>query len=171
VNTYFGRLFNHPHIVFTEQMLRPELQDLAVFVDGMDNIVTTQQRVAQNYFNDGSIEMACPPLKALLHIMRDNQYEGRDINDPTIRGLFTRQSLLASAWYRARLEHKQQIDIRLWERHVRDLENYLNRHAHDEESSRLHLEDRLDDARMKLNQVRAADYLTHLQGSIGAQPI
>lgn len=171
VNSYFGRLFNHPHIVFTEEMLKPELQDMDVFVDGMDNIIVTQQRVAQHYFNDGSIELACPPLKALLHIMRDNQYEGRDINDESIRNLFTRQALVASDWYRARLKQKQQIDIRLWERHVRDLENYLNRHAHDEESSRLHLEDRLDDARMKLNQVRAVEYLQHLEGSIGAQPI
>jgi hypothetical protein len=152
-------------------MLKPELQDLEVFVDGMDNIVATQQRVAQHYFNDGSIEMACPPLKALLHIMRENQYEGRDINDKSIRRLFTRESLLASDWYRARLQHKQQVDIRLWERHVRDLENYLHRHAHDEETSHLHLEDRLDDARMKLNQVRAPEYLQHLEGSIGAQPI
>jgi hypothetical protein len=171
VNTYFGRMFNHPHIVFSEEMLKPELQDLDVFVDGMDNIVTTQQRVAQHYFNDGSIEMACPPLKALLHIMRDNQYQGGDINDQSIRGRFTREALLASDWYRERLTHKQQIDIRLWERHVRDLENYLNRHAHDEESSRLHLDDRLDEARVKLNHVRAPEYLQHLEGSIGAQPI
>jgi hypothetical protein len=171
VNIYFGRLFNHPNVVFTEDMLKPELQDMDVFADGMDNIVTTQQRVAQHYFSDGSIEMACPPLKALLHIMRDNQFEGRDINDPSIRSLFTRQSLVASAWYRERLQHKQQIDIRLWERHLRDLENYLHRHAHDEEDGHLHIDDRLDDARMKLNQVRSPDYLKHLEGSIGAQPI
>jgi hypothetical protein len=171
VTTYFGRLFNHPHIVFTDDMLKPELQDMDVFADGMDNIVTTQQRVAQHYFNDGSIEMACPPLKALLHIMRDNQYNGKTISDPAIRNLFTRETLVASDWYRDRLKHKQQVDIRLWERHVRDLENYLNRHAHDEDSGHLHLDDRLDDARLKLNQVRASDYLKHLEGSIGAQPI
>jgi hypothetical protein len=171
VNIYFGRIFNHPHIVFTEAMLKPELQSLEVFVDGIDNIVATQQRVAEHYFNDGSIEMACPPLKALLHIMRDNQYEGKDITHPSIRGLFTRQALLQSDWYRERLHAKQRIDIRLWERHVRDLETFLNRHTHDVEASRLHLEDRLDDARMKLNQVRSAEYLSHLQGTIGAQPL
>jgi hypothetical protein len=171
VNAYFGRLFNHPHIVFTEEMLKPELQDMDVFVDGMDNIIATQQRVAQHYFNDGSIEMACPPLKALLHIMRDNQFEGRSIKDESIRGMFTRQALVASDWYRARIEQKQKVDVQLWERHVRNLSDYLSRHAHDEESSRLHLEDRLDEARMKLNQVRSPDYLQQLEGSIGAQPI
>jgi phosphoenolpyruvate carboxykinase (diphosphate) len=171
VNTYFGRIFNHPHIVFTEEMLKPELQDLEIFVDGMDNVVLTQQRVAQHYFNDGSIELACPPLKALLHIMRDNHYNGKGLEDPSIRELFTRRSLLASGWYRQRLEHKQKIDIQLWERHMRALEHYLNHHAHDEELSRLHLEDRLDDARLKLRQVRAPEYLQHLQGTIGAQPL
>jgi phosphoenolpyruvate carboxykinase (diphosphate) len=171
VNTYFGRIFNHPHIVFTEAMLKPELQSLEVFVDGIDNIIATQQRVAQHYFNDGSIEMACPPLRALLHIMRDNQYEGKDITHPAIRDLFTRRALLQSEWYRERLDVKQKIDIRLWERHVRDLENFLNRHAHDEEATHLHLEDRLDDARAKLSQVRAPEYLNFLQGTIGAQPV
>jgi len=40
-------------------MLRPERQDMAVFADGVDNIVSTHQRVAESYFADGSIEMAC----------------------------------------------------------------------------------------------------------------
>jgi hypothetical protein len=60
VRGFFGRLFNHPHVVFTTEMLRPELQSKEIFADGMDNIVTTQKRVAEDYFNDGSIELACP---------------------------------------------------------------------------------------------------------------
>jgi hypothetical protein len=50
VHAFFGRVFNHPHAVFTEEMLRPELQDLDIFVDGMDNIVATQQARRQNVF-------------------------------------------------------------------------------------------------------------------------
>src|SRR4051794_24977779 len=69
VRRFFGRVFNHPQAVFTEEMLRPELQSMETFVDGMDNIVTTQKRVAQMYFSDGSVAHACPPLKALLQIM------------------------------------------------------------------------------------------------------
>ena len=42
-------------------MLKPELQDVDVFADGMDNIVSTQKRVAEMYFEDGSIEVVCPP--------------------------------------------------------------------------------------------------------------
>ena len=35
-----------------------------------------QRRVALNYFEDGSVESACPPLKALLHIMAHGEFEG-----------------------------------------------------------------------------------------------
>jgi phosphoenolpyruvate carboxykinase (diphosphate) len=64
VRTYFGRMFNHPDRVLTDAMLKPETQDIGVFADGVANIVETQKSVAQHYFNDGSIELACPPLQA-----------------------------------------------------------------------------------------------------------
>ena len=59
VNAFFARVFNQPHAVLTEKMLRPELQSLEIFVEGIDNIIATQKRVAQLYFNDGSV--AQPP--------------------------------------------------------------------------------------------------------------
>src|SRR5208283_2467490 len=43
VRTFFGRVFNYPFAVFTDEMLRPEQQDMAVFADGVDNIVGTHQ--------------------------------------------------------------------------------------------------------------------------------
>jgi hypothetical protein len=46
---------------------------------------TTQKQVAQAYFEDGSVEMACPPLRALLHIMRDGHFENQSLNDPKVR--------------------------------------------------------------------------------------
>lgn len=55
---FFGRIFLHPDMVFTDEMLRPELQDLAAFAESVDVIVTTHQRVAQAYFDDGTIELA-----------------------------------------------------------------------------------------------------------------
>ncbi|HFD80032.1 MAG TPA: hypothetical protein ENK05_06530, partial [Gammaproteobacteria bacterium] len=69
VHGFFGKIFDNPHAVFTEEILKPETQGLEVFIDGIDNIVEAQQRVAQQYIDDGSIEDACPPLQALLHIM------------------------------------------------------------------------------------------------------
>src|SRR5581483_2148933 len=40
---YAGRVFTNPHAVFTDEMLRPESQDMDVFADGVDNIVATHR--------------------------------------------------------------------------------------------------------------------------------
>jgi hypothetical protein len=48
VRAFFGRIFNHPQVVFTDAMLRPEKQDLALCVEGMETMVATHQRVAQH---------------------------------------------------------------------------------------------------------------------------
>jgi hypothetical protein len=127
VRTFFGIVFDNPNDVVSREMLRPETQSLESFVDGIDNIVSTQKSIAENYFNDGSIEFACPPLKAILHIMRDGCFEGKDVNDPAIRNLFTREHLLESDWYSERLSAQQTLDIRLWTRHVEYLDNFLTK--------------------------------------------
>lgn len=170
VNTFFGRVFNHPHVVLTEEMLRPELQGLDLFVEGMDNIVATQKRVAGHYFNDGSIESACPPLKALLHIMRDDHFEGKTLGDPEIRAMFTRESVLASDWYRQRLVAKQAVDTRLWDRHVQYLERFLRNEHYARVAGRLGIADRLEAARARLAEVHAPGYVDSLIGTTGAEP-
>ena len=168
---YLGRVFNHPHLVFTDKMLKPELQDAAIFAEGMDVIITTQKRVASLYFEDGSIEMACPPLRALLHIMRDDQFEGKDLNHPDIRALFTRENLLSSDWYAARLAAKQTADQKLWKRHVATLEKFLTRANYSEEAERLGIEDRLRRARLELERVKSPIYMKELRGTLGRQPL
>ena len=100
---FLGRLFETPDAVFTEEMLRPEKQSLELFASGVDAIVEAQRRVALNYFADGSVEAACPPLKGLLHIMARGNYEEMCLNDPRFRKLFNREGVLASGWYRERL--------------------------------------------------------------------
>lgn len=119
VDRYLGRMFETPHVVFPEEMLRPEQQNLELFLSGVDAIVETQRRVALNYFEDGSVSAACPPLRALLHFMAHGNHEGRDLNDPALRAMFTRESLLTSDWYRARLIAKQTTEIALWQRHLK----------------------------------------------------
>ena len=170
VNTFFGRVFNHPHVVLTEAMLKPELQGMETFIEGMDNIIATQKRVAEHYFADGSIEWACPPLKALLHIMRDDHYEGKALDDPEIRVLFTRESVLSSDWYRARLVAKQGVDVRLWQRHVDYLEKFLRNPSYAGVAERMGLAARLGDARTKLAEVHAPGYSDSLVGMTGAEP-
>ncbi|HYP17943.1 MAG TPA: hypothetical protein VEQ65_12095, partial [Opitutus sp.] len=127
VQTFFGRVFSNPTMVFEEEFLRPEQQDMDVFVTGMNNIVDAMRTAATNYFNDGSIEQACPPLRALLHIMRDGKWEGKGADDPAFRALFTREAMLSSDWYAARLEAQRVVDAHLWEKHARYLEKFLRR--------------------------------------------
>ncbi len=171
VHTYFGRVFDNPTAVFTEDLLKPELQDPAVFADGVANIVEAQRRVALMYFEDGTIEDACPPLQALLHIMAHGHYEGKDAGDPAIRAMFTREALLASDWYQERLTVKQRRDVALWERHVRSLTEFLASPGHRDEAQRLGIPKRLEHARAELDQVRSPEYVKSLVGTIGADPV
>jgi len=171
VRHFFARVFNHPHAVFTEEMLKPELQGLDIFVDGMDNIVATQKRVAKMYFDDGSLAQACPPLKALLHLMRHDQWEGKGLEHPEVRQLFTRANLLASDWYAARLNARQAVDRRLWRRHVDYLDKFVKRASHADEALRLGIPHRLARARRKLEEVESSGYLGTLSGTLGAEPV
>ncbi|MDA7915904.1 hypothetical protein N9B94_01565 [Verrucomicrobia bacterium] len=170
VREFFGRIFHHPHQVFTDDYLQPELQDMAIFADGMDNIIETQNRVAQHYFNDESIEMACPPLKALLTIMLKGDFEGKDLTTPDIRSLFTKENMLKSEWYQERLKAKQALDIKLWERNVKYLEAFLERPTHARESTRLGLADKLTRAIATLAETGTTGYLEKLKGTLGVQP-
>jgi hypothetical protein len=171
VRTFFGRLFNYPHAVFTGEILRPEQQDPAVFADGMDNIVATHKQTAASYFADGSIEMACPPLKCLLHIMARGAHEGRDEKHPEIRALFTRESILASDWYAARLDAKQQHDLRLWRDRAACLENFIKKKHYGEEAQRLGLAAKLEFARQMYRNAKSPDCAADLRGTIGLQPL
>lgn len=172
VRIYFARVFAHPHAVFTPEMLRPELQDLPVFVDGIDNIISTHRRVAESYLNDGSVDLACPPLRALLEIMNGGRTAaGHGLDAPEVRGLFTRERLLASDWYAARLQAKQKVDGTLWERHVESLELFLDQPHYVDVATRLGIKDRLVKARAEMTRVNQPGYNGTLQGTIGVQPL
>jgi phosphoenolpyruvate carboxykinase (diphosphate) len=159
---FLGRLFETPDAVFPEPMLRPEKQDLAQFAQGIDAIVEAQQRVALLYFEDGSVEHACPPVKALLHIMAHGHYEGNGVESPAIRGLFQREALLASDWYQERLRAKQHIDVALWRRHVETLETAR---------ATMDVTAELAEARAELSRVKSPEYLGGLVGTLGADPM
>ncbi|HWE50674.1 MAG TPA: hypothetical protein VG273_12835 [Bryobacteraceae bacterium] len=154
VDRFLGRIFEMPGAVFPAEILRPEEQDPQSFVEGVEAICEAQRRVALDYFEDGSVEAACPPVKALLHIMAFGQYEGREAAEHSISAsigaMFTRDSLVASEWYKDRLRAKQHADVALWKRHLE---------ATDNETVRQHLA-----------RVSAPRYLNELIGTIGADP-
>jgi hypothetical protein len=171
VHGFLGKIFDNPQAVFNEEILKPEVQDLEVFVDGVSNIVEAQQRVAQRYLDDGSIEDACPPLQALLHIMAEGQYRGMDAHHPDLRVMFTREYLLNADWYHERLKVKQLRDIELWKRHVSNLQTFLDDIHFADEAERLGIAQRFDFATEKLRQVQSEEYLNSLVGTLGADPL
>ena len=171
-SSYFGRVFLHPHAVFTDEMLRPELQDMDIFADGVANIVATHQRVAESYFTDGSIELACPPLRALLEIMAHGKTEmGHGLESSEVRALFSRESVLASAWYAARLDAKQRSDEARLTRAVASLYEFLDRPDNAGVAIRLGLAARRAQAQTERVRVGSAEYRSGLVGTIGLQPL
>ncbi len=88
-----------------------------------------------------------------------------------LRRLFTRDYLLGSDWYAARLKAKQAVDRRLWRQHVAYLDRFLKKANYAEEAQRLGIAGRLERARGQLAEAESPDYLERLFGTLGAQPL
>ena len=165
--TFLGRIFETPDKIFTDELLCPELQGLDVYAAGVDSIVEAQTRVARHYFDDGSVDAACPPLRALLHIMAHGEFEGKDETHPEIRAMFTRASVLESEWYKERLRVKQQRDIALWQNHSVALEAFR---VGGIPPGNVDIDGRAGIVRQHLQHVSSTAYLNELKGTIGADP-
>ncbi|WP_299553722.1 hypothetical protein [Seonamhaeicola sp.] len=166
-----NRIFDEPTAVFSERMLKPELQGMEDYVDGINNIVEAQQKVAINYFKDGSVEAAIPPLKILLHIMAYGAYEGKDISDPELRKYFDRDYVLNSDWYKERLALKQQKDIRFYESQMAYLEAYIADSNNGAIVAEMDLNNRLEAVKALHEKAQTKAYLDSLVGTIGADPL
>ena len=152
-------------------MLRPELQSMEQFADGIMNIVEAQQKVAQSYFRDGSINSACPPLKALLYIMAEGSYEGKGLNDPEIRKMFTYEYLIESDWYKARVMAKQQSDIAMYADRIRYIEKILREDVNLTPEISADLSTRLETLKNHHEYVCSYEYAKFLNGTIGRDNI
>jgi hypothetical protein len=168
MKVYGGRMFNTPDMVFTPEMLQPEKQDMAIFADAMDNIVSAHQWVAEKYFNDGSVEYAVPPVKALLHIMARGSYEGKTLNDPELRAMFKRDAVINSDWYTKRLEARRARESALQEKLANELEAFMAMPEYQDEASRLDLNGHLEAIKARQAFLATNDALTELHGTIGA---
>ena len=165
-----GRIFDTPTQIFTPEMIKPELQDMDAWVDGILNITEAQERVARGYLSDGSVDAACPPLKALLHIMADGSYEGKTVHDPKIRELFTRESMIQSDWYKERLKEQQTRDIQRWTNHVQYLETFLEERGNTVIMDDIPVHDRLSEAKEQLKLASKDDHWKTLVGCLGVSP-
>lgn len=169
VSRFFGRVFSDPSTVFPVDMLRPELQSLDEFADGIEHIAEAHQRVAASYFTDGSIDHAIPPLAALLTIMAEGRWNGKTIDDPEVRNLFTRESVLASDWYAARLEARATAARRLWQRHVSDISDFLAKRTRLQVAERTEMESKLGFAEAQLADLDVGAAHRYA-GSLGLDP-
>ena len=167
---YFGRIFMHPEVVFTPDMLRPEQQDLGIFVDAIDTMVTTHERVARGYFDDGTADLAVPPLRALLEIMAYGQSAaGLTLDSPELREMFDRENVLASDWYAARLDSRQGEEVAHLEAGVRTLSDFVAAPGNAAVVARLGLDERLYRVREELARVSSDGHRRSLIGTIGRE--
>jgi len=169
--TYLGRLFDTPSVIFPEDMLRPELQSLEEFVDGVENIAAAMEKSAKAYFEDGSYESAIPPLKAVLSVMAHGDYEGKSLQDPEVRALFNRDYVLASDWYKARIDHYREHEIAYIESSISYLRKFLAERAEPKSLTERRVQAELSSAHGRLEQLLAPNYIERIWGTIGLDPL
>ncbi len=171
VRTYLARIFDNPAKVFTDEILKPELQDQNSYSDGILHIAEAQARVASQYFEDGSYEAACPPLQAVLSIMVHGSYKGMDASNPMFREMFSCESLLQSDWYAERLETQQHRELSFWTKCKFQLEESITAGSNATTSDQAEWELRLEYVKHQMAAVNSATYLKQIRGTIGADPM
>jgi hypothetical protein len=167
---FFGRVFADPTAVLTGEQLRPEEQGVEDYVAGVEHIVEGQQKAAATYFKDGGVDLAVPPLAALLHILAHGHWEGKSLRDPEFRALFNPDTVLGSGWYRERLEARLALDRHLWKRHADDLRRFLDQRARLLPAERAEFQARLVAAEKELTALEKASATEAYAGTLGVQP-
>ncbi len=84
--------------------------------------------------------------------------EGWKLDTPEFRELFTRESVLASDWYAARLDAKQATDIAHQEAGIARLKEFAGVAQNSRVSDRLNLGARTADAQAELERMQDASY-------------
>ena len=144
-----------------------------VFADGMDNIVDTQRRVAQHYFDDGSIAAACPPLRALLHIMRDGHFRGQGARRTRRSARFSPARI---CWRATGTPARLASQAGSRSAHSGSVACAVSRpfspsQTTREEAARLSIAARLERRGNFVDAVKSPEYLQTLRGTIGTQPL
>lgn len=168
---FLGRIFDAPSSVFPEEVLRPELQSLEYFADGVLNIAEAQERVARDYVQDGSIEAAIPPLQAILRVMAEGSWNGKGLGDPELRRLFDRDYVLSSDWYAARLEAYAEAERARLREGVAYLEEFLGSPRGRDERDLAKARRELATVRESLERASRPGYAASLVGTIGVDPL
>jgi len=177
VQSFFGRVFQSPDLVLDEDMLKPELQDLASYAASVKTIAVTNKRVAEMYIADGGADMAVPPLKALFYMMRDGEYEGMTLQSPEFRAMWSRENIIKSDWYQARLKafQSREVDrlasgLEYMEHFIRGPDSCAGDWKGKQLCEDLKMTERIASLKTQLEKVKKPDYVEHLVGSLGVDP-
>ncbi|GKT24910.1 PPi-type phosphoenolpyruvate carboxykinase [Aduncisulcus paluster] len=171
VTRFFGRMFDNPFDVFTEKYLRPELQDLEEYKDGVKNIIEAQKKVADGYIRDGGVHYLVPPLQCLIYIMSEGSYHGVTIRDPRLRAMFTRENVMKSSWYKDRLVHFRKKQLQRVDKHIQYMEQWLSRDENKSAAARrkMGIVEKLEEAKEEKAFIEnESAFLKFFWGSIGA---
>jgi hypothetical protein len=133
--------------------------------------VEAQEKVARQYFDEGSVDAAIPPLKILLHIMAYGKYEGKDLSNPELRKYFQRNYVIESDWYKERLILKQQKESGFLKNQIQYLNDFISNPTNSALVSEMKIHDRLEKTKMCLARVESEDYIKSIIGTIGADPL
>ena len=129
------------------------------------------EAIMKAYFEDGSAEAAIPPLKAVLSVMAFGSYEGKSIEDPEVRTLFDRDTVLQSDWYKERLERYKDQEIAYIERSMNYIQAYLAKGTNASSNAARRAQLEVQRAKVRLEALRNPSYMEIITGSIGKDPL
>lgn len=171
LSLFLGRILTAPESVFCDEILKPELQNMEVFVESIENIIDAHKRCAMQFIEDGSIEYACPPIKALLYIMAYGEYEGMTLHDPKFRDLFKQENVMSSDWYQDRLQVAQEIEICFLRKCMQHMKQFLKSPMYKNCTKEINLKEKIAACEERIEHILSDEYLKELYGTIGADPM
>jgi hypothetical protein len=165
IKIFAARVLSCPDKLFTNEVLRPEEQDMAIFADSMANIVESHRNAAAIIMSTEDIELAIPPLKALLDIMHSGNHGTMTMDSPNFRELFKRENVIGTAWYGERLKARQSY----YEKHLKTGIKHLGTLAESlgENTAKASINARIEKLNGELLLVNSPEYLDTLIGTTG----
>jgi hypothetical protein len=92
------------------------------------------------------------------------------VEDEKVRSMFSKEYLLGSEWYQARLERQQRNEIRLLQRHAKYLADRAQHVDANSEAAGV-IAERRGWVNRELERVSGPDYVRSLHGTLGADAI
>jgi hypothetical protein len=96
---------------------------------------------------------------------------GLGLDSPELRAMFTRKSVLASDWYAARLDAKQNADEKRLTRALASLYEFIDRPDNAGVVARLGIAARRTQTQTERVRAGSPEYRAGLVGTIGLQPL